>query len=317
MARLYKLILCFIVVAMIGTSFHLSAPAEENSKNNLTWRQTATETELLNNGKMVWRYVSDRKTGKPFMRVALLDGTELTRPHPFTKDYPRPDHTWHCALWFSWKGINGINFWEGHQQGTDPVETKVEKKEDGSAVIRSKISYHLPDAPPIATEQRTITVSAPRADGSYLVTWEMTFTPEGGKDVVFNRNGYGGFAMRLAAECCGDEATGRPRWEFSNSGKNEPNSWRSARWGAYQGPLPGDKKAAVAMFDHPENPRYPITWATRDRYPYLNPVIISKADYTLEKGKTLTLKYGVLIHPGLLPYEKTEKEWKEFAGEKP
>jgi subtilase family serine protease len=60
----------------------------------------------------------------PFSVVFLIDGTELTRPCPFPEGYPKSDHTWHRALWWSWKAINGINFWEQNQPGTDPVEVR-------------------------------------------------------------------------------------------------------------------------------------------------------------------------------------------------
>ena len=70
---------------------------------DFTWHQTETSVALLNHGRVVWQHDHDRKVGKPYMRVGLLDGTELTRPWPFPADYPKRDHTWHRALW--WSGV--------------------------------------------------------------------------------------------------------------------------------------------------------------------------------------------------------------------
>jgi len=302
-----------VTLAVILTSAN---PACAQAKPEFRWRQTETSLALLNHGKVVWQHVHDRKIGKPYMRIGLLDGTELTRPWPFPKDYPKADHTWHRALWWSWKAIDGVNYWEEHQQGTDPVEVRIERRDDGSARLEVKIAYHRPNEKPVVIEKRVITVTAPDASGSYLIDWQATFTPAGEKDVVFNRNSYGGLAIRMAAECCGDAAAGKPAWTFSDS-EGQPNSnGRRARWVAYQGTTPGGRRAAIAIFDHPANPRHPSWWQTRTHYPYLNPSLTCKEDYTLPAGKSLTLRYGVLVHDGPIDAEGLERRWKAFAAAK-
>jgi len=194
-----------------------NAESARAAEPKFSWRQTETSIALVNGKHVVWRHVHDRKIGKPFMRIGLLDGTELTRPWPIPKGYPRSDHTWHRALWWSWKAIDGVNYWEKNQQGTDPVKVKVTTNKDGSARILMNIAYHLPDKAPVAEEERLIEVGAPDATGSYLVSWQATFTPGGKKAVVFNRNSYGGFAIRMAAEFCGDPKAGKPGWKFIRS----------------------------------------------------------------------------------------------------
>jgi hypothetical protein len=285
------------------------------AKPDFAWHQTETSLVLLNRGRVVWQHVHDRKVGKPYMRVGLIDGTELTRPWPFAKTYPKNDHTWHRALWWSWKAINGINFWEENQQGTDPVKVEVARREDGSARITATIAYHLPDQPPLVLETRVIDVGRPRADGSYLIDWKATFTPAGKGDVVFNRNSYGGFAIRMAAECCGDKGKGTPAWQFMKSvdGSSKDGRSRTSRWMAYHGMAANGQPAAVAIFDHPGNPRYPSLWQTRDNYPYLNPSFTCDRDYTLRAGSQLSLRYGVLVHQGPADVEKLERAWQAFA----
>jgi len=277
-----------------------------------SWRQTETSTALLNGKRVVWRHVHDRKIGKPYMRISLIDGTELTRPWPIPKGYPKSDHTWHRALWWSWKAIDGVNYWEKNQQGTDPVKVKVTTNKDGSAGIHTTIHYHLPDKAPVATEERVIDVSAPDAAGNYLITWRATFRPAGKKDVVFNRNSYGGFAIRMAAEFCGDPKAGKPGWKFIRSDEPAKNKGR-ARWMAYSGVAQNGQAAAVAIFDHPNNPRHPSFWQTRSHYPYLNPSFTCRENYTLSPGKSLTLTYGVLVHHGRATPEILERAWKSFA----
>lgn len=175
------------------------------------------------------------------------------------------------------------------------------------------VAYHLPGKAPLVTEDRLITVGAPDGTGNYLITWRATFTPPGKHDVVFNRNSYGGFALRMAADCCGDPARPKSGWTFLGSDNQTENNGRTARWVAYFGTASNGRAAAMAIFDHPDNPRHPTFWQTRSHYPYLNPSFTCKKDYTLPAGKSLTLTYGLLVHHGPSTPETFERAWKSFA----
>lgn len=305
----FALLRCFLVTLVLGGALNAAAP-------QFSWRQTDTSIALLNHGTVVWQHVHDRKVGKPYMRIGLLDGTELTRPWPFAKSYPKADHLWHRALWWSWKAINGVNYWEENQVGNDPIKASVTTRKDGSAIVRVTVSYHEPDKAPVVTEKRVITVSAPDKTGSYVITWQATFTPAGKEDVVFNKNSYGGFSIRLAAEYCGDPAAGKPAWAFFDNEKRANTNGKTARWVAFKGTAQNGTPACVAIFDHPDNPRYPSWWQTRTQYPYMNPSLTCKEDYRLPAGKTLTLTYGVLVHSGPGTPEAVEAAWKRFAGKR-
>lgn len=315
MTRIALSVLGCVVTVLAAAATAPVSTAE--AKPRFTWRKTETSIALLNHGHVVWSHVHDRKAGKPFMRIGLLDGTELTRPWPIREGYARADHVWHKALWWSWKAIDGVNYWEENQQGTDPVKVKVTTNADGSAAIHATIAYHQPDRAPVAMEDRLIEVGPPGETGSYLIRWRATFTPAGKKDVVFNKNSYGGFAIRMAAEFCGDEAAGRPAWEFIRSEDPAQGKSRPARWMAYRGTAQNGRAAAIAIFDHPDNPRHPALWQTRNHYPYLNPSFTCKEAYTLAAGKSLTLTYGVLVHDGQAEPKAIERAWKRFASPSP
>jgi len=289
-------------------------PAVSPATRELTWRQSASSVALLNHGRMVWEHVHDKKIGKPYMRFGLLDGTELTRPWPVPKDYPKSDHTWHRALWWSWKMINGVNYWEGNQTGTEPVEVTIATQPNGCAQIELTIAYHQPGEPAVVMEKRKVTVSAPDGAGTYFIDWEASFTPTGKDDVRFDQNSYGGFALRMAAECRGDAGRKTPAWAFANSQCQASCNTQAARWVSYQGKASNGQAAGVAVFDHPDNPGHPALWQTRPQYPYLNPSLTCKEDYVLPSGKSLRLRYGVLIHAGAADSKATERRWKAFAG---
>ncbi|MGW8258003.1 MAG: DUF6807 family protein, partial [Thermoguttaceae bacterium] len=123
-----------------------------------------------------------------------------------------------------------------------------------------------------------------------------------------------GFALRLSAECCGDPTTGRKPWKFFNSqGRTDCND-QTARWVAYQGKLKNGASACVAIFVHPENPRYPTFWQTRTQYPFMNPSLTCKEDYVLAHDQHLKLEYLVFIHPGLADVAALEHQSKLFGG---
>ncbi len=278
-----------------------------------SWKKTTTSLALLNKGTMVWNHVHDKSVGKPFMRFGLPDGTELTRPWPFPKDYPKADHVWHRSLWWSWKKINGVNFWEQHQKGTEPLKVDITKNDDGSAVITLQISYHEPEKKPVVYETRVVTVSAPDTRGCYLITWDATFRPAGREKVVFDKNSYGGMALRMAAECCGKSGGGTDPWTFFDSEGQKDSNNKRARWIGYRGKTRKRKPAAIVMFDHPQNPRHPSYWQTRTQYPYMNPSLTCREDFVLAAGKTLRLIYGVYVHDGPLDTQQAEKAWQQFA----
>jgi len=317
--RIYLVLVIVFTLAQLPAKVGFGQPATDDPQKSpsagrdFSLRETETSVALLNHGRMVWEHVHDRKIGKPYMRIGLIDGTELTRPCPFPEDYPKSDHTWHRALWWSWKAINGINFWEQNQPGTDPVDVEITHSDDGSVRIGLTIAYHLPDQPALVNEKRIITVSAPDKKGTYRIDWQATFTPAGEDAVVFNKNSYGGMAIRMAAECCGNANTGTQAWKFvDNEGRANFNN-QAARWAAYLGTTPNGQPAGVAMFDHPDNPRHPSYWQSRSQYPYLNPSFTCKEDYTLPAGKSLTLRYRILVHQGAADTERLEQEWKAFA----
>jgi len=313
---------CVLTSALAATAAEVSknppakaaATTAQPAGRQFSWRKNDTSVALLNNGRVVWQHVHDARTGKPYMRVGLLDGTELTRPWPIPVGYPKSDHVWHKALWWSWKGINGVNFWEQNQQGSEPVAVKPTLNADGSARIEMTVSYHLPDKPPTVTEKRVIDVSAPDKAGSYLITWQATFAPAGAEPVTFNRNGYGGLAIRMAREFCGGVAKGIDAWTFIKSVEPAEKRGRGNRWMAYTGKAQNGRAVCIAMFDHPDNPRYPTQWATRTQYPYLNPAFTAASqDYILQPGKTLKLTYAIGIQAVPADTKALERAWKTFA----
>jgi len=296
-------------------------------KPGYTWRQTDSSLALLNHGRVVWQ-LNYKKQGKPYFHpVSLVDGTKLTWVSP-------PDHPWHYGLWFSWKYINGLNYWEedrktGLSQGrTELVNIKVEPNRDCSAQIEMTISYHPPGKPTLQIEKRQIIVSTPDENGIYHIDWQSTFAA-GIYDVVLDRTpipgekdgkgwgGYAGLSVRLAKSIT--------EWQVldSEGRKGMQAHGKKARWMDFSGITPTGKSAGIAIFDHPHNLRHPSPWFVimnpEVPFGYFSPAVLFNKPYTLPATKSMTLRYRILIHPGRCNSNLLDKEWKRFSAlrEKP
>jgi hypothetical protein len=173
------------------------------------WQRSGSSLAWRSGTNFVWRFSFDAKKGKPFFHpVALPGGPALTNFQP-------EDHPWHYGLWFSWKYINHVNYWEedrqtGKAEGTTRWTTpEIETHPDGSALVGMNLTYTNPSNRVDMTERRELDISAPRSDGSYTIDWHAHFVA--GKDgAVLDRTampgepdgrvngGYAGLSLRMA-----------------------------------------------------------------------------------------------------------------------
>jgi hypothetical protein len=324
--KLVSVVVLLMSCCFFGSAWAKAAELPVSRKPGYDWLQTDSSLALLNHDKVVWRLNFDKKEGKPYFHpVGLVDGTELTWLRP-------ADHRWHRALWFSWKFINGVNYWEedpetGLSPGrTEVVDVKFWCHNDWladivvmrrSVDIEIMLSYHRPGRESVLTEKRLIAVSAPDENGRYHIDWHSSFTA-GEKDVVLSRTpipgeeggmgwgGYAGLSIRMAEATRG--------WQFvdSQGRKDKQGHGKKARWVDFSGELPNGKEAGITIFDHPENLRHPSPWYVENGMPYFSPAVLFNKPYTIEAKKNLTLWYRILIHPGWLDKKTLERECEAF-----
>lgn len=294
---------------------------------NYGWKQTDASLALLNHDRVVWQWNYAANQAKPYFHpIALTDGTILTAPSP-------SDHPWHRALWFSWKMLNGVNYWEedaatGKAQGLTEVRSaKLTPNADGSARIEFELSYHPPEAAPVLTENRLIEVSVPDERGAYRINWRGTFTA-GDKEVLLQGGtaggGYAGLSVRVS-QASGEwvliDSEGRRDTdrESGNSGGLAVNTHgQRARWADFSlVDTATQQPCGIAILAHPSNPRHPSQWhnilAATGRFGYFSPAMLWSEPFTLPAGKQFTLRYRILVHPGRADKETIEKEWQALA----
>lgn len=145
------------------------------------WVRSAHAIGWAQEGELIWQFSYDYEAGKPFLHPLRVPGG------PSLTDLRPADHPWHYGLWFSWKYINGANYWEqdattGRAEGATAWSLPhVRTARDGSAEITLHLDYVHPSGRVDLTEVRVLRLSAPAADGSYVIDWASTFTagPEG------------------------------------------------------------------------------------------------------------------------------------------
>lgn len=287
----------------------------------LSWQQSDRTLALAKQGQVVWRFSVETEKGSAaayFHPLRPVGGPELTLYRP-------ADHPWHTGLWFSWKYINHVNYWDWQKAGvlegiTDVTELRITPRADFSATVNASLEYHPAGQPSVMSERRLIEVAPPDRNGSYRIDWTDNFTA-GSEDLVLDRTpipgepdgkpfgGYAGFGVRMPENL--------KALQFLDSGGGTKwgalrDSGQRAKWLDYS--CEGDGGVGgLAIFDHPDNLRHPSPWWGGA---YTGPMLLHFAPYTLAARKSLTLKYRVLVHAGRLNVEALESEWKAFAGRK-
>lgn len=299
----------------------LGPPLADPAKDALAWEHTPGAVSLLNGERTVWRFNHDPGHAKPFFHpVALRDGTRLTWNAP-------PDHPWHHALWFSWKLINGLNYWEedkatGASQGRTSWEPpQIETRPDFSATLRLALTYAPPGQEPVLREQRTVEISTPTAEGGYQMDWTLTFTalaeqvtldrtPIPGEANGVDYGGYAGLSVRLARDLvdwkivtadglAGTEGHRKPSAAMDFSGTAGPTA------------------AGIAILDHPANLNAPSPWFIvadpKTPFGYFSPAVVCLKPHALRRGETIALRYRILVHPGAMDPAALRNAATEFA----
>jgi hypothetical protein len=283
-----------------------SSPAqtdrETTSATARRWQTSPTSVALVQGKHVVWRFNYGPELNVPFFHpVATSDGHVLTWNRP-------PDHAWHHGMWFSWKFINGVNYWEhGSQAGkpdgrTDWSHVRVETRRDHSATISMALAYHpAGDQEIVLRERRRIDIFAPEAGGAYLMDWTSTFVA-GSHDVVLDRTppkeqawgGYAGLSVRFAKDLKQRQLTGLEGLVDFGAG----NRYRGRALAMDYSGLVDDKAIGLAFLDHPQNPRSPTPWyAIRGPVmSYLNAALLNDEPLTLDAGEQMTLRYRLGIH---------------------
>ena len=299
----------------------MTCKTTDPADQRFSFETTDHSTALRCDDKIVWQFNYAKDQSKPFFHpIAMADGTVVTWDAP-------NDHPWHHGLWFSWKLINGINFWEEDRQThqcagkTEWDNVKIVNRPDSSAEITMNLSYHEPHKPTLLTEARTVKFSPIDNHGVYHIDWQSTFTAIA-DEVVLDRTpvpgqpdgkawgGYAGLSFRIREGVQQSKYTATGIESLNQS----PRIRCTATAAEYSG-IVDNNAFGVAILDHSDNLNSPTSWYLDDGnvMDYFSPAVIYNGPHTLLKGQTLTLKYRILVHPNRWDADPRNKEYNKFA----
>lgn len=249
------------------------------------------------------------------------------------------DHPWHKGLWWSWKYVNRINFWErlaqeGEGEGQSIVsDHDISAQPDGSIRIQQRLAMQsIQSLETYLVEDRRITIapSLPGWPDAWRLDWEATTTalldcelsvtpyPEA------SWGGYAGLNFRPNRSMGWGETI---RNSEGHEGHPACHGQR-ARWAAYCGRLDGDEtatptspsQAGLAILDHPRNPSYPTpfyAWSTGDdnrSFGFLAAApLMHVGRLDLSNGDQLQFRYRVILFDGCIQSDRLSEAWESFA----
>ncbi|MBG28815.1 MAG: hypothetical protein CMI31_02275 [Opitutae bacterium] len=229
------------------------------------------------------------------------------------------DHYHHIGLWHAWVNTKygdkkGPDFWNlGRKTGRIRHAKVKETRKAGFTVIQEHLGYlEGIKAEPTVILKETLSVDAAFVEGANVIDYAMTQKNVTKKALVFPAYRYGGGLAYRAPHS----------WNKKNSdyltseGLDRTNSHATrANWVAMHGPAEEGKgeDATVAILCHPKNHDAPQRIRTWDNGKiFFNYVPIQETGWSIQPGKSITLRYRIVIFDGKSGNKAIETRWKAY-----
>lgn len=298
-------------------------------------------------GQPFTAYVWPSTLKKPVLfPLVAADGVTVTRGYPLApRDTERVDHPHHAGLWFNYGNANNFDFWNNSEaikpedrgkMGTIHHEKIVSAKSGANGELLTDSVWETGTGQKILN-QRTKYVFWQTGDAR---TIDMTVTLTALDKVVFHDDKEGVLGIRVAhflespAEKGGTfaDASGRPTKVEGNTagatgvyltseGIQGDAVWSTrGKWCTLTGRSADGHTETIAILDHTGNPNYPTYWHARGyglfaANPLGQKIFDSKQpqlDYTVDKGKSVTFHYRIIISSHAVTTDEMNKASAEF-----
>jgi len=315
-----------------------ASPAGAN--DSVTFQKQTDSVQVFIAGKAFTSFYFGKNSPKPYMSpLRSAQGTVVTRGYPMRTDISgeRHDHPHHRALFFAHGDINGIDFWgEGPPNkkaqtangvyyptagelptGRTEFHKLDEVRSSGtSGTVKAEFLLVGPDDKVIGSETQEYTFSGDSS--SRVIDCTFTLIADKGVPLKMVDTKEGTFAIRVV------NGLTKPGLKMLNSeGKVGVDAiWgKRANWVNYDGVVDGES-LGIAIFDNPANIKHPTYWHARD-YGLFAANPFGEHDFyndpkrdgsvTIAQGKSLTLRYRVLIHHGDAAEAKVAEAYSRYA----
>ena len=279
-------------------------------------RSDDTTVSILDGDKPVLRYRFADVVSKPYAdQLFSPGGVQVLRDTP-------KDHPWHHGLMLA-VIVDKVNFWEentpecGKQRHKELAVTKAAAK-DGVALDQIGDVVHwtrLDSDEPLMIERRTIAVLKAAGLDATLISWHSRLeVPPGTESITITGNHYHGLGMRFIESM----DTGNRFFNADDAAGEvvrREERLTPTKWCAITGNADG-KPVTVAIFDHPQNVRYPARMFTMPRaFAYLSATRNEwKEPLVVKADKPLELTYGVALWDGEVDKATVERLYQRWLG---
>lgn len=296
-----------------GQPVSIDPPAEIREgkirpKPSYSWHETDTTFALLNHGEPVWQLNYNDRFQRPYFHPLMVNNTLISCVSP-------PDHPWHLGMWFCWKYINHLNYWEylnekrsaktGYRSegSTEITAREMKRNLDFSADIRLDISYHPLNGANVMTEIRYYHIPAPGPDGNYAIHEDHRFTVVADSAVLDRtppairggriQGGYAGISIRF-----NQDFTDPLMVSASDSSQCAKCPWQYYGFLSLTGKRVGIRIDQDQTFKSDASSWYMINDQLIPFY-YFSPAAIFDHPVVLNKGAEWRLKYRISVMEGL------------------
>ena len=299
-----------IVVIFLVAACPLSLAAEQLSfakaaDQEVTAKLVGNQVRVHVNGKLFTAYkFADTQKYPYFWPVnGPVSGksitTETSQPYPH-----------HHSLFFGCDRVNGGNYWQDVNARGQIVSQgpKIAKASGKQVVFVDKCLWRRPGSGPIISDTRRISITAPNTD-IRLIDFMINLEPL--VDIEILKTNHALFSARVVPELSVKSggtlvnAEGKTS-EQGTFGANSP-------WCDYSGTREGVAEG-IAILQNPHNRWFPSKWFTRD-YGFFSPTPMFWLEgdrLELPKGKTLTLRYRVVVHAGDVKQAQIARRFEQY-----
>jgi len=317
--------LCFLGgIGLVWMSGLLSGCATKTHPTGVAVFETNNVIRVELNGALFTQY-NFREVSRPFL-FPVLDpaGQHLTRRWPQEDPGGEDrDHPHHRGVWWAHGDVNGVDFWSESKDAGRTVHQSFAELKSGrdTGLITSRNQWIARDGKIIASDERTLRFHAVKGP-ERVVDFSITIFASHG-DLILGDTKEGTMAIRLAETMRLKQPKGAPgAGHIENAeGVTDDATWgKRAAWVDYTGPVQG-QTMGVAIFDRPENPRFPTWWHVRDYGLFAaNPFGVhdfekkekGAGNLKIPAGQSVTFHYRFYFHPGDTASAKLPAQYAEW-----
>ena len=242
------------------------------------------------------------------------NGLEIT-------EYAQTDHPHHKSMYVALGEVNGEDNWselEGHAYTRcNSVEVLAEGPVFAQILA---INDWLDKKQNKLMEEWTMITVYNMPETGRIIDWDITFVASEKGIHIGDTKESGTLSVRMLTALHEKGGTGKIVNAYGGVGETE-NWGKPSPWVDYSGELDG-QKVGLALFDSPDNLRFPTTWHVRSYglftancwgYSYFTNDQSKRGDYVMPQGDTLNFIYRVYVHGGDTAEAKVGDRWFDFA----